>query len=493
MAMLQSSRIAPIMLGFCFATAIAAYPQTLTYGQLNGIAGSNPTTAPVQGLNGNLYGTTEGGGTSDFGAIYELTPDGKYSKIYDFCSQANCTDGKYPRGLILAANGNFYGLTTWGGTSNDPNCNNDGCGTVFELTPAGRLITLHSFCSQANCTDGAIPFGSLAQGINGNFYGTTFYGGIHCSTCGTVFEITPTGQFTTLHSFCTQCFDGYQPQAGLVLANDGNFYGTTTQGGAMKQGIVFKMTPGGAGSLLHSFCSQTNCADGWSPEAPLTQGTDGNLYGTTAGGGANEEGVAFQVTLSGTFTTLHAFCSLSACADGQTPFAPVVQANDGNFYGTTTSGAAEGSIFEMTPDGTITTLYNFCETGFPCLDGYEPESGLTQHTNGVFYGSADFGGITNRTLCPGTGCGTIYTLSTGLGPRIISNPGFAKIGRKINILGTNLAGTTSVTFNGTPATDFTVTDTFIKATVPLGATSGTVQVTTPGGTLSTIQAFQVLP
>src|SRR5690349_13649005 len=147
----------------------------------------------------------------------------------------------------------------------------------------------------------------------------------------------------------------------------------------------------------------------------------------------------------------------------------------------------------MTPDGTITTLYNFCDTGYPCLDGYEPMSGLTQHTNGTFYGSTDFGGVNNRTLCPGPGCGTIYNLSTGLGPLIIANPGFAKVGQKINILGNSLTGATSVTFNGTPATTFTVTDTYIKVTVPGGATTGTIQVTNPSGTLNSNVAFRLLP
>ncbi|HTS09975.1 MAG TPA: choice-of-anchor tandem repeat GloVer-containing protein [Candidatus Eisenbacteria bacterium] len=494
MKSLATRNIARIVAAFFCAAAIVSHAQTFKYGQLTGITGANPIGAPVQGLNGDLYGTTDLGGAYNSGVIYKLTPDGKYSKIYDFCSKSDCIDGQYPQGLILAANGNLYGLTLGGGANNGGYCEIfGGCGTVFELTPSGQLITLYSFCSQANCADGAEPLRSLVQGVNGNFYGTTIDGGSHCMNCGTVFEISPQGQFTSLHSFCSPqvCKDGSQPEAGLVLASDGNFYGTTSAGGAFDDGTVFKMTPGGTGSILHSFCSEANCADGASPQAALIQGTDGNLYGTTAGGGAYLEGVVFQLTLGGTFTTLHAFCSEANCADGQTPFAPVMQANDGSFYGTTASGAALGSIFEMTPDGTVTTLYNFCVTGY-CLDGYDPLSGLTQYTDGRFYGSANVGGIINRKLCP-SGCGTIYQLSMGLGPLVIANPQFAKIGQKINILGTSLTGATSVTFNGTPATDFTVTDTYIRATVPTGATSGIVQVTTPSGTLSTVFAFQVLP
>jgi uncharacterized repeat protein (TIGR03803 family) len=169
-----------------------------------------------------------------------------------------------------------------------------------------------------------------------------------------------------------------------------------------------------------------------------------------------------------------------------------MQANDGNFYSTTYAGVLDGNIYQMTPDGTVTSLYDFCVAGPPCVDGYEPESGLTQHTDGTFYGTANRGGIVNRKLCS-SGCGTIYSLSMGLGPLVISNPQFAKIGQEINILGTSLTGATSVTFNGTPSTDFNVTDTYIKATVPAGATSGAIQVTTPSGTLSTDVAFQVLP
>lgn len=476
-------------------TFVASHAQTFTYGELTGITGANPLGALVQGLNGDLYGTTDLGGANGSGAIYRLSADGKYSKIYDFCSQSDCIDGQYPQGLILAANGNFYGLTLGGGANNGEYCDIfGGCGTIFELTPSGELITLYSFCSQANCADGASPLRSLVQGINGNFYGTTINGGVHCTNCGTVFEITPQGQFTSLHSFCNPqvCKDGFQPEAGLVLATDGNFYGTTTAGGASGYGTVFKMTPGGTGSILHSFCSEANCADGASPEAALIQGTDGNLYGTAALLGANDEGVIFRLTLDGAFTTLYAFCPNGNCSDGQTPTAPLMQANDGNFYSTTYAGDSHGNIYQMTPDGAVSSLYDFCAGGFPCVDGYEPESGLTQYTDGTFYGTANLGGIVNRKTCS-SGCGTIYSLSMGLGPLVISNPQFAKIGQQINILGTSLTGATSVTFNGTPSTDFNVTDTYIKATVPAGATSGTIQVTTPSGTLSTDVAFQVLP
>jgi uncharacterized repeat protein (TIGR03803 family) len=483
---------------FCAAIATLSNAQTFTYQQFNGTDGGDPLTAPIQGLNGNLYGTTDSGGTNGLGTVYELEPAGKITTLYNFCSQTNCADGEYAQGIILAANGNFYGITGGGGANNGPNCNNDGCGTVFEITPAGKLTTLYSFCSLTKCADGALPFGSLVQGTNGNFYGTTFFGGVNCTTCGTVFEITPAGKLTTLYSFCSQtnCTDGYQPQAGLVLANDGNFYGTTDWGGPGAYdvgsgfGTVFKISPAGQFSQFYAFCAQQNCPDGWGPQDALIQATDGNLYGTASGGGAYDEGVAFKLTLSGEQTVLLSFCQ-TTCADGQTPTAPLIQASDGNFYGTTYAGALHGNIYQLTPSGTATTLYAFCSTGVPCLDGYSPRSGLTQYTDGTFYGTAEYGGKSRKLCFGGSECGTVYSLATGLEPFILSNPVFGKIGYKINILGNNLTGATSVTFNGTAATFTVVSNTRIEATVPGGATSGTIQVTTPVGTLSSSVAFQV--
>ena len=161
-------------------------------------------------------------------------------------------------------------------------------------------MTLHRF----DGTDGAFPYG-LVQATDGNLYGTTNVGA--AQDYGTVFKMTPSGKLTTLHTFCSQsnCTDGARPAAGLVQATDGNLYGTTYEGGANDYGTVFKMTPSGKLTTLHSFCSESNCTDGASPTAGLVQATDGNLYGTTDGGGANGFGTVFKITPSGKLIANH--------------------------------------------------------------------------------------------------------------------------------------------------------------------------------------------
>jgi uncharacterized repeat protein (TIGR03803 family) len=200
--------------------------------------------------------------------------------LYTFCSQPGCTDGGKPfyGGLVQAGDGNFYGTTYLGGTKNG--------GTVFKVTPGGALTTLYNFCSQTNCADGTAPTAGLVQATDGNFYGTTYSGGSNAD--GTVFKITSSGTLTTLYSFCSQpsCTDGYSPYAGLVQGSDTNFYGTTSVGGAHGFGTVFKISSQSPYTLttLHSF----SVADGTSPQAGLMLASDGNFYGTTVGGGPTE-------------------------------------------------------------------------------------------------------------------------------------------------------------------------------------------------------------
>src|ERR1017187_7313598 len=302
-------------------------------------------------------------------------PEQTLTTLYTFCSQSGCTDGYGPGArLVQATNGDLYGTTVYGWATEG----NNG-GTVFKIPPDGTLTTLHRFCSQPNCADGNNPSAGLFQAANGDFYGTTYYGGIS-GHYGTVFKITPSGTLTTLCSFCpqTSCTDGAEPSARLVQATNGDFYGTTYFGGALNHGTVFKITPSGTLTTLYRFCSQTHCADGYHPQAGLVQDTNGDFYGTTNNGGTNaDRGTIFKITPGGTLTTLYSFCSIkqSGCADGYYPQAELVQATDGDLYGTTFFGGAQdhGTVFKITPGGTLTTLYRFCSQS-PCTDGAYPES-----------------------------------------------------------------------------------------------------------------------
>jgi uncharacterized repeat protein (TIGR03803 family) len=325
-------------------------------------------------------------------------------------------------------------------------------------------------------------------------YGTTFWGG--ASGYGTVFRITPSGTLTTLYSFCSPgypaCTDGYEPTAGLVQAANGDFYGTTVLGGPNDygDGTVFKITPSGMLTTLYSFCSQSGCTDGQNPFGGLVQAPNGDFYGTTTGNYVMP-GTVFKITPNGTLTTLHSFCSQSGCPDGAYPGGLV--ATNGDVYGITTSGGANngGTIFKITRNGTLTTLYSFCSQS-GCPDGYGGGS-LVQATNGDFYGTTSGGGRTTDAC--NSGCGTVFKFSVGLGPFVETQPTFGKVGAAVRILGTNLAGVSSVAFNGAPA-PFGVSsnsETEITATVPVGASTGNVTVVTPSGTLSSNVPFRVRP
>jgi uncharacterized repeat protein (TIGR03803 family) len=487
MKTLSFSKKTFVVVLFCAATMIGASAQTLTsLMSFDKTDGYEPSSL-VQGSDGNLYGVTYYGGVSSncpngngygCGTIFRVTPAGALTVLYAFCSQANCADGSEPLGsLVQGANGSFYGVTQSGGVSSGQ-CG-EGCGTVFEITPTGKLTSLHSFCSQTNCADGLEPLGGIAMAGDGAFYGTTGYGGANRS--GTVFAITPGGKLTTLHSFCAQtnCPDGSLPTAALVQATDGKLYGSTDFGGTYNRGTIFSITTAGKFATLHIFNKGINPM----PEE-LIQSADGNLYGTTASGGLYRQGTVFRMTPSGTLTYLHSFCAQIGCTDGYDPQG-LVQGNEGNFYGTSNGGSASygGTVFEITPTGSFNILYDFCaQTG--CPDGAGPR-GLMQATNGNFYGVTSLGGVDND--------GTVFVLSTGLGPFVEAIPKFSSTGKLVYILGNNLTGTTSVTFNGTAATFSVASDSYIKATVPSGATTGTIKVATPSGTLSSNAPFHVIP
>jgi len=475
-----------ILLALCIASATSSPAQIFTtlatFDFTNGDAPFGPL---VQGTDGNFYGTTYGGGKGNSGTLFKITPAGAVTTVHSFCAKRNCADGSLPGvSLVQGTDGNFYGTTLLGGK-------NAG-GTVFKLTAKGKLTTIYNFCSQPNCTDGDRPLAGIVQGADGALYGTTAAGGTGQSA-GTVFRITTKGNLITLYSFCSQqnCADGQEPLAALAQATDGSFYGTTQYGGvgAGQSGTIFKITSEGAFSTLYSFCSQPNCADGSFPEAPLVQGADGNFYGTTqeGGNGTFGGGTVFKVSPSGALTTLHMFGTQPS--DGSTPVGGLVQATDGNFYGTTSLGgsALGGEIFSINPQGTLTNLYGFCSQP-NCADGSSPYDSPVQGTNGTFYGLTARGGVISCDP-DNAGCGTVFSLSLGLRPFVETRPTSGKAGKKVIVLGTNLTGATGVSFNGTAATFNVISSTEITAKVPKHATTGLVTVTTPDGNFASNVPF----
>jgi len=308
--------------------------------------GYGPSAALVQATDGNLYGTTLYGGSGQ-GTAFKITLDGTLTTLYDFC--IDCYDGFAPSGLIQAIDGNFYGTTQLGGEGTV-----DG-GTVFTLTPSSTETPLHLFCSKMElehgryvCADGQQPNSTLVQRADGIFYGTTSFGGAYGG--GTIFTITPAGKLGALYSFCAQlnCPDGWDPVAKLSLASNGRLYGTTSLGGANGFGTFFTIS-GHKLTTLYDFCAQTDCADGGGPTAMLVQATDGNFCGTISNGGAYKWGTAFKITPEGTLTVLYTFCAQTNCVDGSYPTAGLLQATDGSFYGTTYMGGSDnsGTVFRL--------------------------------------------------------------------------------------------------------------------------------------------------
>lgn len=283
-------------------------------------------------------------------------------------------DGKSPNaGLVQGSDGNFYGTTYSGGA--------DSRGTVFTITPDGALTTLHSF--SVSISEGTNPNAGLVEGSDGNFYGTTTSGG--ASGEGTAFVVSPGGALQTLHSFTGKGRQGATPVGALVQGSDGNFYGTTESGGTAGQGTVFVMKPGGNVKTLHSFAG----ADGAQPKAGLIQAKDGDFYGTCYGGGAFGYGTVFSINRAGKLTTLHSFSFHDN--DGANPIGRLVQGRNLRFYGATLTGGSfdSGTIFAFTDAATFKTVHVF--NG----DGTSPNGGLVQGSNDDFYGTASGGGTSN--------------------------------------------------------------------------------------------------
>jgi len=373
-----------------------AQTQTVLYSFTGGADGGYPYAGLLRDSKGSLYGTTEGGGSSYDGTVFEVTPDGEEKVLYSF---AWGTDGAVPfAGLVQHAKGNFYGTTVLGGTTGY--CGGVGCGTVFEVTPGGKEKVLHRFTGVA---DGGNPYGGVVLDDMGNLYGTASSGGTDgdCggAGCGTVFKLTPTGRFKVLYKF-TGGIDGGVPDGGLVRDAKGNLYGTAVVGGAFGWGAIFRVTPAGKERVLYSF---TGGADGGSPNAGLLRDAAGNLYGVTpyAGGsgcGGGGCGTVFKLTPARKVKVLHSF---GGGTDGASPFGVLVRDGKDNVYGTTYAGgtSGHGTVFKVTPAGTETVLYSF--TGG--TDGGAPWAWLVWHGEGNLYGTTSQGGA--------SGAGVVFELT----------------------------------------------------------------------------------
>lgn len=445
----------------------AAYGQTYTV--LDNLGNSN--TDPLQpawmgtfaqGRDGNLYSTTQAGGDfssgHQYGTILRLSPSGDMTKLWSFD-----TNGGIPfSGLTLATDGNFYGTTTIGGA---------GYGTIFKIAPTGTYTTLHSF---VGTTEGSNAYAPPIQGFDGNLYGTT---GDGVNMFGAFYKMTPAGAVTVLYKFPGT---NRYPR-GIVLGNDGNFYGTTI-GTSTGLGTVFKMTPQGKITILHTF----NGSDGSNPMGQLILANDGNFYGTTKSGGSGAQGVAYKISPGGAFAVLHNFAN---DGHGSAPIAGLVQATDGNFYGVafTNPGVGPGLIYQITSGGTYNIVYEFLSKN---KDGGSPQTAMIQHTGGTLFGDTYAGGI--GSFCA---CGVLFSLDLTLDPFVTFLPpqSQAKVGKTIGLLGQGFTGTTKVTFNGTSGSFNVASDTYMTVTVPAGASTGLIRVTTPGGTLPSNRTFRVTP
>jgi uncharacterized repeat protein (TIGR03803 family) len=420
-----------------------------------GSAAQPQFVTPSQGRDGKLYGTTFGAAGS-YGSVFQLATAGALAFPHVFDS----TNGSQPSGgVTLGTDGNLYGVATHGGAAND--------GVLYRLSATGAYTVLHEF---GGGSDGADPVNAPVQGSDGGLYGITTGSP---TPSATLYKYTASGSFETIYTFNESSFEY---PTSLIEAENGNLYGTTNNGGVNFCGTIFEITK--SGSLVWSYTFP--CGAGGAAPMQILQASDGNFYGPTyQGGGFLNFGTIFKLTQEGAVSIIYTFPSELQYAAGPVG---LVQATDGNLYGVTAAGGGrffDGTLFKLTLSGAFTPLFDFNGE-----NGNGPLAPPTQKTDGTIYGTTEAGGKFNS--------GEVYGLNVGLGPFVTFVQPTGKAGTSAQILGQGLTGTTSVTFNGIPATSFKVaSDTFLTAVVPSGATTGKVVVTTPGGALTSNVNFRI--
>jgi len=398
----------PVIQVLCLLLVVAS-AQAQTFTILHAFSGEGDGKYPFHSLfrdnAGTIYGTTDSGGSFNYGTVFEMKRDGKDTVLHSFWG----ADGVKPlSSLVRDQAGNFYGTTWEGGTPKGGGCFH-GCGTVFKLDTTGKLAVLYVFTGG---TDGGQPEAGLILDNSGNLYGTTTLGGdLNClsdygSGCGVVFKIDPKGHETVLHAFAGKP-DGWYPRGELIRDKQGNFYGATWFGGADDDGTIYKMDTLGKVTILYSF---QGIPGGEYPNGPPVRDAQGNFYGTTATGGEQNYGTVFKVDSAGKETTLHSFTEGN---DGYAPYVGATRDSAGNLYGVTVWGGGStgcdsqgcGTIFKVDASGIETVLHAF--TGG--ADSSDPEGALIMDEAGNLYGTAAEGG--DLSCGSGFGCGVAFKLT----------------------------------------------------------------------------------
>lgn len=448
--------------------------------------GKAPYGGLTLGTDGNLYGTTSTGGSNNQGVVFQITPAGQLSVLHSFTGG----DGSAPYAPpIQATDGNFYGTTSTGGANSH--------GSVYKMTPSGTVTTLHSFDLT---TDGSLPFAPLVQGNDGSFYGMT-YNGAGNVRYGVVFKVTSKGSFKVLHVFGLS--DGGNSYGPLVLGKDGNFYGATFNGGTVGDGVVFKMTAAGALTVLHSF---TPATDGATPYGGLVQATDGNFYGANYVGGSKNHGTIYRITPGGTFSVLYNFDATS----GGAPMITLLQHTTGVLYGDTYSGGTHntGTFYSLKASlapyaallptsGKVGKVIGILGQGFNGATGvsFNGTAGKFKISSDTFLTATVPAGATTGIVTVAIPGGNLKSKVTFRVTPVIKTftPSSGPVGTPVTITGVSLKQASKVTFGGVKATTFTAdSDTQVTATVPTGAKTGKIAITTPGGTATSSAIFTVM-